>query len=297
MRVWHRIAIGCDPEGLALSTVPVVAAIAERGHADVLAIGVNTLGDTAGKEVNATVDELVASLRQLGAHPTSLICDAKPDRVATALVEAAGQFGADLIALGSHQRSDLRGLVLGSTVRGIAQVTETPLLVVGSHPARASMTSRGVPFPTRILIAIDASRQSEFAVTTAGLMARPGSEVRVFHVMPSPSLYDLFTWKTDVTRAQLLVQRAVDKLDQPGIHVTKEVVSGLGGVAEAIVARASMWRADVIVLGSRAHGRLGGFLVGSTAQAVIRQTSIPVVLGGRPKHGARAEWRGEADLN
>ena len=51
-----------------------------------------------------------------------------------------------------------------------------------------------------------------------------------------------------------------------------------GDPAEAIVELAGEWRADLIVLGSRGHGRLAGLLLGSVAQKVLTHAPCPVLV-------------------
>jgi nucleotide-binding universal stress UspA family protein len=52
----------------------------------------------------------------------------------------------------------------------------------------------------------------------------------------------------------------------------------------AILAEARRATADVIVVGSRGHGALGRFVLGSVSRGLVRQSSIPVlVVKGRPR--------------
>ncbi|MFE6175434.1 universal stress protein [Streptomyces sp. NPDC056464] len=59
----------------------------------------------------------------------------------------------------------------------------------------------------------------------------------------------------------------------PGLDVTTDVVEG--APAEALVAAAG--EAEMLVLGSRGHGRVVGFLLGSVGQQVIAGATRPVV--------------------
>jgi nucleotide-binding universal stress UspA family protein len=76
-----------------------------------------------------------------------------------------------------------------------------------------------------------------------------------------------------------------------GIELTPMLVEARGGtVAQAIVQQARRAKADVIVLGT--HGRRGlqRVLMGSDAEAVVREAGVPVMLvrsTERPKRGAR----------
>ncbi|MFF5438932.1 universal stress protein [Streptomyces achromogenes] len=60
----------------------------------------------------------------------------------------------------------------------------------------------------------------------------------------------------------------------PGLAVTTDLVEG--GAAEALAEAAA--GAELLVLGSRGHGRVVGFLLGSVGQAVVAEAVRPVVL-------------------
>ena len=51
-----------------------------------------------------------------------------------------------------------------------------------------------------------------------------------------------------------------------------------GDPAQEIIATARKQHADLIVVGSRGHGRLGGLLVGSVAQKLVSLAPCPVVV-------------------
>jgi nucleotide-binding universal stress UspA family protein len=54
--------------------------------------------------------------------------------------------------------------------------------------------------------------------------------------------------------------------------------SPIGNPAEEIIALAKDQRADLIVIGSRGHGRLAGLLLGSVAQKVLAHAASPVLV-------------------
>ena len=51
-----------------------------------------------------------------------------------------------------------------------------------------------------------------------------------------------------------------------------------GDAAEEIIVQAKGRRADLIVVGSRGHGRLAGLLLGSVAQKVVTHAPCPVLV-------------------
>jgi nucleotide-binding universal stress UspA family protein len=54
--------------------------------------------------------------------------------------------------------------------------------------------------------------------------------------------------------------------------------SSIGDPAEEILALAQEQKADLIVLGTRGHGRLAGLLLGSVAQKVLAHAACPVLI-------------------
>nr|WP_294899648.1 universal stress protein [uncultured Pedobacter sp.] len=63
----------------------------------------------------------------------------------------------------------------------------------------------------------------------------------------------------------------------PSIDVEKVFIT-TGNVVEQIIKKADQWEADIIIMGS--HGRTGvnHLLLGSTAEAVMRHTTKPVLI-------------------
>lgn len=86
---------------------------------------------------------------------------------------------------------------------------------------------------------------------------------------PLPALH------VEAVREQLATLR--DELMLKGApKVAVEAVAG--DPAEQIISFAKDGRADLIVLGSRGHGRLAGLLLGSVAQKVVALAPCPVLV-------------------
>jgi nucleotide-binding universal stress UspA family protein len=62
-----------------------------------------------------------------------------------------------------------------------------------------------------------------------------------------------------------------------------------GDAAKEIVASAEEWEADLVVIGTHGRGRVATFVLGSTAEGVIRSSPCPVVtVSHDPRGRARA---------
>jgi nucleotide-binding universal stress UspA family protein len=142
--------------------------------------------------------------------------------------------------------------------------------------------SRSIPLTARILIAIDETEPSEWAADVAAGLARSlGAHVMVLHVVepvPPEMAYgteDLRQKRHD--RAAAFVQKAQWALP-PSIESDHMIRTG--AAAEEILFAARLWEADLIVMGTRGRSRVAQFVLGSTAEAVIRQAPCPVMTVG-----------------
>lgn len=138
----------------------------------------------------------------------------------------------------------------------------------------------------KILIAIDASEPSRWALSVGGrLAAQCDARVVLLHVVDmSKGLSPELGFVPDQKAAELrdigveLVREARSQLPEEMI-VEREVRDG--EPSEQIVATAQDCNADLIVVGTHSHGRLARFLLGSTAEHVVRRAGRPVLTVGQ----------------
>jgi nucleotide-binding universal stress UspA family protein len=134
----------------------------------------------------------------------------------------------------------------------------------------------------RILIAIDASEPAEYAVEAGiDLALKLKAEVALLHVVPPmpTAIIDLTLVEADSSGRfeegkQLLAEyrRCLPKKTQ----VEEMVVDGLP--SDEIVAIAKDWNADLIVLGTHNRHGISRFILGSTAETVLRRAPCPVLV-------------------
>lgn len=80
-----------------------------------------------GAEAQDKLDQMAEELRAEGIDAEARICEGYPPEV---IVEQAAELGADLIAMGTHGRTGLRHLLLGSTAERVVQHAGCPVLTV-----------------------------------------------------------------------------------------------------------------------------------------------------------------------
>jgi nucleotide-binding universal stress UspA family protein len=81
-------------------------------------------------EVHAQVESAVAALTQAGVVAHGEVRDTIFGHAAREIVEDAKKHDAGVILMGTRGRSDLAGLVLGSTAHKVIHLTDRPVLVV-----------------------------------------------------------------------------------------------------------------------------------------------------------------------
>jgi nucleotide-binding universal stress UspA family protein len=137
----------------------------------------------------------------------------------------------------------------------------------------------------RILVAVDGSEGSRKAVRFAIDLAR-GSQARLvlLSVLERPTVVpfgpmDGFAFSRMESEEQLAAVRAM--LDEVGREMPQDQVEKrieFGAPAEVIVEQAQVLGADLVVLGSRGHGPVGRWLVGSTTDRVVHHSRAPVAV-------------------
>ncbi|MBI3515750.1 MAG: universal stress protein [Proteobacteria bacterium] len=143
----------------------------------------------------------------------------------------------------------------------------------------------------RILAAVDGSDQSLKAVDfAADLAAKYGADLGLIAVVAEVSIGDpgLAEYaraehlrapgaQLPLAAADNILRRARDRAAVAGA-ARISVEAAVGDPATQIVAATKDRGTDLVVVGSRGHGRLVGLLLGSVAQKVLSLAPCPVVV-------------------
>jgi nucleotide-binding universal stress UspA family protein len=84
----------------------------------------------SGAEAEGAVTSAVDSLTQAGIRAYGVVRDTIFGHAAREIIEDAREHDAGVIVMGSRGRSDLAGLVLGSTAHKVIHLADRPVLVV-----------------------------------------------------------------------------------------------------------------------------------------------------------------------
>ena len=139
----------------------------------------------------------------------------------------------------------------------------------------------------KVLVPFDGSEHSrralDYVIDLAGKFARP-LEVHIFNVQPSPIVYSDYLAPDMIegvkaglyNEANLVLKEAVERLTAAGVAFETHV--DLGNVAEQVKAAVTQLGCDTVVMGTRGLGSFGGLLLGSVANRVVHEVSVPVIL-------------------
>lgn len=140
----------------------------------------------------------------------------------------------------------------------------------------------------RILVAIDGSPYSEYAVPDAIAIASCfKSTILVLHVLEREiGRAGAFPMET-TEEADRLVAAAVKTFQDAGIAATSEVQHATAGhAAKHIVETAKGQDCDLIVMGSRCLSDIAGWMLGSVTHKVLQLSHVPVLVARGPKAAA-----------
>jgi nucleotide-binding universal stress UspA family protein len=214
-----------------------------------------------------------ARLQKAGLEPVVRFTVGNP---AAEISAAAAKGKADLIVMGSHGRSALKGLLVGSVTNAVLRARETP-------PADS----------LRLGIAVDGSKFGReavrFVVRHRDLFgARP--DITLIHVvadfagalMPDMAGIALPAYSEEDIRA--MQKRAFDTalapvrklFEKAGLAASEVCLAGNPG--DEIAAFARKRKLDLVVMGSHGYGAFKAAVMGSVATRVAATSDVPLLL-------------------
>lgn len=287
------ILVPLDGSTLAERAVPVAAALARAtGWRLRLIAAVRVTGLPGFDMTEAQLTEMTAAETYLQTQAQELAGQglvAERSAIfapaAKAILEEAALLGAGLIVMATHGRGGLGRLIAGSTAREVLAKSPIPVLLVRAwHAQRAvERLDRGA----RIVVPLDGSAEAEGILPTAERLAAAlrGELVLVQAIAPTdtaltPDGMAVALFHEDTTERLAFARDYLDhlagRLGAKECPVSRE--ARVGVPAATIDAIAREHGAALIVMAT--HGRTGvdRLLLGSVAEAVVREGSTPVLL-------------------
>lgn len=213
----------------------------------------------------------MAQKRVRGIFPAwSSTTEARVGSPATEIIAEANEWKPDLIVVGSHGRTMIGRLVLGS----ISQKTLTEADCSVRIARRTRARSMDNDSPLRLIIGIDGSLNAEMAVAqvanrswATGTAVRLVTATKAFHMYGTdPVVQEQHT--------QEIQRGATMPLEATGLLVSSIVREG--DPKRVLIEAAREWDADTIFIGAKGHSFLERTLLGSVSYAVAARAACTV---------------------
>jgi nucleotide-binding universal stress UspA family protein len=289
--VFGTILVAVDGSPIAERAVPYATRLAlGAGGALVLvrAVGAHGSGDDHEHDegdAQSYLERLAGQLATAGVSVEHTLAHGAP---VEAILRVASDRHASCIVMGTHGRTGLPELMVGSVAEAVLASSPVPVLLVNMH-LRESVFPQFDPAHSRVLVPLDGSAFAESALLTAEELLAPDGTLVLTRVVPSAE--DVATWPDDTDLAYADdPQRTLDKVGRdyledvaaelrarrPERHVRLDVRAGWP--AESIAAAVLEHNASLVVMA--AHGRTGlrRLLLGSVASEVLRSAQSPLLL-------------------
>lgn len=234
------------------------------------------LKDEAAREHEAArelVDDVVKQLVRARVRAKGEVRSCMPGEVAREILNAATRSDADLIMMGGRARGELTGLLFGSVSHQVAMGAHCPVVIV---PAGAATKVT----PQLIVLVIDGEGDPSRPLTATAELAR-SLEAAVEVVCIGRTLGDLDTPALPPSldrHDEEAVEKAVATLKKAGVETRSRMIENRRGFAPEIAREVMAIGADMVVIGTRAIGLVGGDVGAGAAEAVIRRIHRPVVV-------------------
>jgi nucleotide-binding universal stress UspA family protein len=241
------------------------------------------LEETANKVLQvelASAERIAArTAADLTDHGLKAVGNVRKGRASQAILLRADEMAADLIVVGARGLSAPGDFHLGSTAHQLASDADQAVLIV-RPPAQ--------PQPLSVILAADGSPEAEQAAAFLCRLALPRwAEVTIVSVaeaevaLPAGIAEPILDMPAPVRRALLDAADAntlgaAACLDDCAADMQRSL--RIGRPAEEILAAASEYDADLIVLGARGHTRSAKSHLGGVAQRVVKYAPCSALI-------------------
>jgi nucleotide-binding universal stress UspA family protein len=194
--------------------------------------------------------------------------EAQPDPPHWAIIAKAREWKPDLTVVGSHGRSALGRLILGSVSQKVLYETECSVRI-----ARGK-SEKSPDDPVRLVLGVDGSPDSDAMLdVVASRNWKQGTDVKIITAVES---FHQYAVEADVqlSRVRDIQTVAVEKLSAAGLIVSMMITEE--DPKYFLVRQAELWEADCIFLGAKGHRFLERLLIGSVSSSVAARAHCSV---------------------
>lgn len=227
--------------------------------------------------------ESVAAIEAMATDDDRVSGEVRRGKPGDAIVEYVEEVEADVVAMGTHGRTGVNRFLAGSVTEHVVRRSPVPVLTVRRTESGSSTDYDTVLFPT------DGSEGATAAMEHA--IALSSAYDATLHAL---SVIDITTMaaQPDATMIEPLLEQLRDDAegavravaDSAGSDVDVVTETEEGYPAHEILAYRDDVEADLVVMGTKGLTGVKRFVLGSTAERVVRQSTAPVLTVRAPDH-------------
>lgn len=282
--MYDTILVPTDGSDTANKAVEGGMALAERFDAALHAIYVveyNTypiqvqseLSTDLANQAEATLDEITSQSDQTDVDITTQVIETT-EPIHEEIIDYGTEHDVDIIVMGTHGRTGLNRLILGSVTERTLRASPIPVLTVHED------IDIDPGFET-VLVPTDGSETAtaaaDHAIQIAAMTTASLHIVHVINLVAASGEYGSGPILEALREAgQEAVDNVVERAKEADIQsVEASILSG--APSQAIVDYATNRDVDLIVMGTHGRSGLDRFLIGSVTEKIVRLADIPVL--------------------
>ncbi|TYL36516.1 universal stress protein [Natronococcus pandeyae] len=269
--MYDDVLIATDGSDVAANAATVGISLARTLGATVHALSVvdEQRGDDAARRDRreADAESIATDAADAGRNADSIVRSGRP---ATEILTCADEIGAGLIVVGTHGRTGIRQVVLGSVALEVIREARQPVLSV----APDASWDEGARVDN-VCLATDGWKGSRAATDHALSVAEAAdAELHALYAVDVPSsvpeMRDGFEEHGEKTTTDV-----VTRAEERDLEATGTVVHGTAH--ETILEYVEDEAVDVLVMGTEGKSNLERLVIGSVSQRVVPNATVPVL--------------------
>jgi nucleotide-binding universal stress UspA family protein len=282
--MWKKILVPLDGSDLAELALPYAQELVSAFDSELILLYVSEPAEHEYLHMHQLYLEKVAvQMKKLVKRVSPLVVSGKP---AEEIVKYTEKNDIGLIIMASHGRSGIIPWATGGIASKVIDATGVPLLLIKTTKPRRK--TKGKHLISRIILPLDGSEAGEAAITRVKeLKFRFEAEVILLEVVPEGRHlrtiggldYILFPeqeLETFKAEANAYLGEVYKRLQRSKGELKIEIRSG--EVAKEILNYAKRKKASLIAISSHGHSGMTKWVFGSTAQEIIQDSPIPVLV-------------------
>jgi nucleotide-binding universal stress UspA family protein len=282
--MWQKILVPLDGSELAELALPYAQELAGAFNSELILLYVSEASEKEYLHMHQLyLEEIALPMKKTVERVSPVVISGKP---AEAVVKYTRKNDIGLIVMASHGHSGIIPWAKGGIAGKVIRTTGVPLLLIKETKRRhQAKEKRRI---SRILFCLDGSRAGEAAIVLIKeLKSRLAAEVILLEVVPEGRhvrtiggldyiLYPEPEIETFKAEAKEYLDKVYKRLQ--GDRGELKVEIRLGDVSREILNLARKEKASLIAISSHGHSGMTKWVFGSTAQKIMEDSSIPVLV-------------------